>query len=540
MKTTLWKVLAAGLTAFLTWAAFPPMSETVDIAFALAPMLALTRLSRPRAAAGWWFLSGFAFWFGTLSWMPAICKNNGPWPLVMLGWAGLSAFCAGHFALFGWLDARLWGRARGAEWMRIAALTLGEPFLWAGVEWMRGTLFTGFAWNFLGTAVGAVPSFATPARLGGTCFLSALVVMVNGVFATLLLRAIAPMLRRGGEEAAVPSRLLRTLETALPLVAVWAALQLSAPQRAEREPERLRVALIQRNAPCIFSRRERDNPYQAFFALIDKAAAANPQLIVLAESAFAEFGSVRSDGARQAALHFANRCGGAAVIGGGDDTTRTGGVRRVYNAAAFYSPAVSNALVDVYRKQHLVPFGEYIPLDKWIPVLQRLSPIGVSLYPGEPKLFDLDGVKLAPLICFEDTVPPLARRAAADGADAIVLITNDSWFSHSAEAEQHARQAVMRAIETGLPVLRVGNSGVTGVILPSGRTHWLTDGDGHPLVDQPGCQIESVPIVRGAPKTPYVRFGEWPLLTLFALALAAALWRGKGIGGSGGLPAQTG
>ena len=136
-------------------------------------------------------------------------------------------------------------------------------------------------------------------------------------------------------------------------------------------------------------------------------------------------------------------------------------------------------------------------------------------------------MKLAPLICFEDTVPALARRAAMDGADAIVLITNDSWFSHSIEAEQHAWQAVMRALETGLPVIRVGNSGVTGVIIPSGRARWLTDGDGKPLVDQAGCQIESVPVSRTAAKTTYVRFGDWPLMAIFAAAVVFALLPGR-------------
>ena len=538
---TFWKIVAAGLSAFLLWAAFPPMGEAVDIAFALAPMLALTRLSRPKAAAGWWFASGFAFWFATLAWMPAICKNNGPWPLVVLGWIGLAAACAGYMALFGWLDAKAWRAWDRSIMGRLVLLAVAEPTLWAGTEWLRGTLFTGFAWNFLGIAVGDLPSFATPARWGGVYFLSALVIMMNGVLATLLLRVIAPMTRRETEDAPeqldgerarkAASRMLRTLETALPLLIVYFSLTLSTPPSSlqtlkpsnspTHELSNLRVALVQRNAPCVFSRRDAEDPFRAFIGLLDKIAPSNPDLIVLAESAFTEFGAARSDRTRQAALHFANRCGGAMVIGGADDTVFSNGVRRVYNAAACYSPAVSNALVGIYHKQHLVPFGEYIPFDKWITPLQKLSPIGVSLHPGEPMLFDLDGIKLAPLICFEDTVPPLARRAAADGAHAIVLITNDSWFSHSVEAEQHARQAVMRAIETGLPVLRVGNSGVTGVILPSGRAHWLTDGNGRPLVDQPGCQVESVAIDRNAPKTPYVRLGDVPLLILFAAVLAA-------------------
>lgn len=526
------KILAAALTACILWAAYPPRSEAYGILFALVPMLALTRLVKPGAAARWWFVSSFAFWFATLAWMPAVCKNNGPWPLVVLGWTGLAALCSGYFALFGFLSATLWRKVaalrkdRLGAWTALAAPIL-EAILWAGVEWLRGVLFTGFAWNFLGTALGDYPSFAVPARLGGVYLLSALVVLANGVFTTMALRALRPMLppEEGPAEApalsAAQQRALRFLETALPLLVIWAALEAAKPtQTPQPAVTSLRVALIQRNAPCVFSQRDAEDPYQPFFGLLDKVALARPDLVVLAESAFAEFGTARSDRARQAALHFANRAGGAAVIGGADDAVYSNGVKRVYNAAAYYSPHVENALVDVYHKQHLVPFGEYIFLDKWITPLQRLSPIGVSLHPGEPKLFDLDGVKIAPLICFEDTDPALARRAAADGADVIVLITNDSWFSGSIEAVQHAHQAVMRAIETGLPILRVGNSGVTGIITPSGHTRWLTDGTGKPLVDQPGCQIESVPIVRQATRTPYVRIGDSPLLVLFALTLA--------------------
>ena len=184
-----------------------------------------------------------------------------------------------------------------------------------------------------------------------------------------------------------------------------------------------------------------------------------------------------------------------------------------------------------YAKQHLVPLGEYIPVDKWMTPLQKFSPIGVSLHPGEAKVLEVpvavaterdppgENVKVAPLICFEDTVPSLARHGARMGAPAIVLITNDSWFSDSWEAEQHAWQAVLRAVETGIPVVRVGNSGVTGVIEASGRARWLMDGAGRPLVDASGCQLETVQ-VRSAPRlTPYVRFGDWPLLVLFTASL---------------------
>jgi len=249
--------------------------------------------------------------------------------------------------------------------------------------------------------------------------------------------------------------------------------------------------------------------------------------VVWGESAMTEFGRADSEGARRVADHFAAELGGAALLAGGD-WVRDG---RSHNAAALY--AGTNA-VQFYAKQHLVPFGEYIPFDKWIPILQKLSPIGVSLWPGEARVMNLPvlgqvtdaqrpmSVVIAPLICYEDTDPTLARAAARLGAQAIVLVTNDSWFSRSSEAMQHAAQAVLRAVETGLPVIRVGNSGVTGVIAGDGRARWLSDGDGKPLVDAPGTMVETVRLAASPAMTPYSRMGDWPLIALFAAALSLA------------------
>jgi len=506
----------AAASAVLLWAAFPPAGEVACAAVALVPLLVVARLCAPRRSAAVWFAGGFAFWFATLSWMPAIIKNNGPWPLVVLGWIGLSAACAAYFALFGWMAARVW--RRWGRWGLAA-----EPVLWAGCEWLRATLFTGFAWNFLGTAVGQVPSLASPARLGGAYLVSALAVMLNGVFATLACRMIAQMRR----ESATTGRWMRSLETALPLGAVllafWASRQPISSDGGAQAFVPLRVALVQRNAPCVFSSgRTREDPMSVYSRLLDAAVPARPDLVVWGESAMVEFGHVDGDKAKRVAAHFANELGGAALLAGGDWADDG----RYHNAAALY--AGTNVAVQLYGKQHLVPFGEFIPFDKLVPALQKLSPIGVSLWPGEATVFRLKDFALAPLICYEDTDPVLSRKAARLGAQAIVLITNDSWFSNSVEPVQHAAQAVLRAIETGLPVIRVGNSGVTGVIVGDGRSRWLSDGDGNPLVDASGTMVETVPVPSSPVPTPYTRFGDWPLLALFALAVLAAFWRGSG------------
>ena len=508
-KRNLFCGIAAVVSALLLWAAYPPHSETFSVLVALVPVMVVSRTCAPRVSALTFFSSGLCYWLLSLSWMPAIVKNNGPWPLVFLGWFALAAYCALYFAAYGWLSSFIWRRQGARAWLPPAVCIFAESVLWSVLESVRAVLFSGFAWNFLGTAFSSMPSFATPARIGGVCLVSALAVLLNGVFATLLIRVFAPVAgwRVSGEGG---SRFVRRLsqmgETGLPLLFILACLcagnGIVRDEESARKanPVHLRVALVQRNAACCFKPGPKENAYEAFGRLLDSVSAVKPDLVVLAESAMAEFGAVRSFRAQDVARGVLERSGARYLIAGGDDVVSN----RTYNAAALYAKDGASGvhLEDVYHKQHLVPFGEYIPLDKAFPVLQKLSPIGVSLHPGEPKLFTVKAasgteVKIAPLICYEDTDPRLASRAREMGADMIVLITNDSWFSESHEAEAHASQAVLRAIETGLPVVRVGNSGVTGVIRPDGSANWLSDDSGRLIVDGRGVMVETVVVMAG-------------------------------------------
>ena len=177
--------------------------------------------------------------------------------------------------------------------------------------------------------------------------------------------------------------------------------------------------------------------------------------------------------------------------------------------------------MSLYDKVHLVPFGEFIPGDKWITSLQKLAPVG-SCTPGELKLLGGYGVA----ICYEDTDSAQMRALARMGAKCLVFITNDSWFSNSVEAEQHAWQSVARAVETGLHIVRVGNSGVTGTIAPDGKAQWLADSGGCPLVDARGTMSDAIMPRRPCGirhATPYARFGDIPLAIAFALLIVASV-----------------
>ncbi len=525
------------LPGFLLYAAFPPMCEVSDVLFALVPLMILSRHAAPSVSAKRWFQSGLFFWIATLSWMPAIVKNGGPWPLVLLGWGALSAYCAAYFAAYGWLSAVYWRWAAASPTNFLAKRLLGvllvEPILWAGLELVRSRFLGGFAWNQLGV-VPANAGFGLPASVGGVYLLSVVVVLINGTFAGIGERIWASCrayLKKA--PAAASASWVRSFETVLPLVLVCALYAFSRNVSSSRETtsgRTLNVALVQRNFPCVFQAAAED-PLAVYERLFDRVSLWRPDLLLLPESALSEFGSIGSKGARSFTRFALEASQSSALLAGG---TRIEGTR-IFNAAQLSQTRSDGSLESsTYDKVHLVPFGEFIPGDKIFPALQRLAPVG-SCHAGEETLLSLahggTTIPFAVAICFEDTDSALMRRAAKRGARFLAFITNDSWFSRSNEPLAHAWQATARAIETGLPVLRVGNSGVTGVVRPDGQTSFLVGEDARPLVDEGGTFFDRVAIPDAPPLTPYVRFGDAPLTVAFLLVVAGLLFlsrrRGK-------------
>ena len=508
------------LPGFLLWASFPPMAEKTDCVFALAPLLWLARNKDAKTNFCRWFLNGFVFWFATLSWMPAIVKNGGPWPLVVLGWGALAAYCALYFGAFGWLSSKVWAwvKDEGTAWRkpprfpyarRLFAILVAEPLLWCGLELLRSRLFGGFSWNHLGLPL-VNANLGSPAALGGVYLVSAVVILVNGTIAGIAERIMKRTTRWA------------SLETLIPFLLIWGlyALEGSAARRMELwEKDDCNVAMVQRNFPCVFKQVEREDPIAAYSNLLANVAYTRPDLVVLAESALSEFGAADSPRSLAFVRWVSKLTGAREVIAGGGRFANG----KEYNSAALFSFGLdvrqSGCDMQIYDKVHLVPFGEFIPGDKWITALQKLAPVG-SCTPGELKLLGDYGVA----ICYEDTDSAQMRALLHKGARALVFITNDSWFSDSIEAEQHSWQAVARAVETGLAVIRVGNSGVTGTIDPRGRASWLSRADGRPLVDERGTMCDTVtklspPCPTMSPVTFYGTVGDMPLSVSFALLI---------------------
>lgn len=527
--------------------AYPPFEGGGAAFLAPVPVFLCARLLPPRRAAAAAFAGMLAFWVCALSWFLPLVGNGGPWPLVLLGIAGLGSWCAAFSALAAAALSRVWGpwralRAEAREARRrlveapadspeedaaaagLAALRrrlgLRETFgpfaaaaLWAGAECLRSRIGGGFSWYGLGTAASGLPALRQLAALGGAPLVSASVALLADALAGTFLRAWDGVAR-------TPGATRRHFDLTLSLVALlaafwWGGARIRAVAAAERSADRfLRVAAVDPGLPCIFEDNsvEWDDAVERLVSLTRAAAAARPDFVAWPETSLWE--TMPSRRLEEGMALFTQEIGVPVAAGGTllDGTGPGAASRPVKNAMWLFSPEGAS---EPYVKRHLVPFGEFVPLDETIPFLQRLAPAGVTCTPGKkPVHFDVGGVRVSPLICFEDTDAPTAG-SAARGADVLLSASNDAWFEGSCEAVQHQREAELRAIETGLPLLRVSNRGEIRAVSPSGTA---TD-DGGELF------VHSIPLP--APGSfsppPYARLGDFAFgFPCAALLLALA------------------
>jgi apolipoprotein N-acyltransferase len=210
--------------------------------------------------------------------------------------------------------------------------------------------------------------------------------------------------------------------------------------------------------------------------------------------------------------------GGAWLLAGTMDAAPE--TQAFYNAVLLMNPA--RRIEASYFKRHLVPFGEYVPLTRWIPALERLAPLGFSCAVGshdQELLFvpSPDGVvPVSTLICFEDVFPYLARRDVRRGARLLVNVTNDGWFDGTAAARQHLAMAALRAVENQVPMVRAANSGVSAFIDQAGR---ITEVPGPRAEGVQGSSVRLVMIPAEREYiTTYTRYGDWLLAIPCAIA----------------------
>jgi apolipoprotein N-acyltransferase len=481
--------------------------------FGLSPLPVLTlaalfalwcRAASARAAAGLGFAFGLGLFGGGFSWIYVALATFGgmPAPLAALATLMLCTYLALFPAVTGWLCARL-ARPGSGERLALAAAC------WTIMEWLRSWFLSGVPWLSLGYTQVHSP-LAGYAPIGGV-FLVGLATVLT---AALLVQA--GCLARRARRAA-------SLFALVGLAAIWmggAALRAVEWSRPAGNP--VAVSLVQGNVEqeIKFDPTFRDATLALYRELVDQAKG---RLIVLPESALPMF-------ADEVPADYVAQLRSAALARRGD----------LLLGLFFFEPrepgesddhyfnsvvSIGTSTTQVYRKHHLVPFGETIPLKPlvgWFINSVLHIPLADQT-PGPPNQapFEVAGERVAVNICYEDAFGSELLQALPE-ATLLVNVTNDAWYGHSLAAEQHEQMAAFRAVETARPMLRATNTGITSIIDHRGveiaRLPWFTRG-----------VLEGTIAGRTGP-TPYVRLGDAGAVLVAAAVIGASLllrWRSK-------------
>jgi apolipoprotein N-acyltransferase len=537
-KGQLWMALGVGLL----WAASFPRMGLSGLAW-LVPGLILVIALGPAVGAGWrvGYLAGVGYGLGSLSWLLHI-----PFPAgAVAGWVALSLYLACYPAVWvglcgatmRWLAptaagsseppglwSPFWQRLLAGPWWRRALWAWLTAVYWVALEMTVARLFSGFPWNLLGVSQHGVLPLIQLASWTGVYGVSFLVVW----FSVGLALAGMAMLRGAGSHG------LWVREMGLPLLLVVAvgAAGFGRMTRVVESDRHLDLALVQPSIPqeLIWDHTEDATRFEQVLGLSRLALATRPQLLVWPEAAMPPF----TRASFQALTNLVVEHGVWMVLGADDVEWHATGLDAeeydVYNAAFLFGP--DGRYVSSYRKQQLVIFGEYIPLERWFPFLRVLTPIEGSFTAGQgPVPFALTDppARFSVLICFEDVFPHLARRHVSDETEFLLNLTNNGWFGQSSAQWQHAAIAVFRAVENGVPLVRCTNNGLTCWIDAMGRVRQvfgLASGD----VYGPGFMTARIPLqsaVHPPGPTFYRRHGDWFGWACVGLTLAmvAALRR---------------
>ncbi|MCM8771093.1 MAG: apolipoprotein N-acyltransferase, partial [Candidatus Omnitrophica bacterium] len=201
------------------------------------------------------------------------------------------------------------------------------------------------------------------------------------------------------------------------------------------------------------------------------------------------------------------------------------------NSAVLFSDR--GYIVQYYDKLHLVPFGEYIPLRKYLRFLETIVPIGDFAAGKEYKIFEVKNEKLktksyfAVLICFEDIFPELSRQFAKQGVDFLVNITNDAWFGKTAAAYQHLQSSIFRAVENRLPLIRSANTGISGFISSRGKILSLVKDASGKNIYISGFATQEITLPGKRNLSFYTRFGDLFVLWCLFIVLMTLTFKIK-------------
>ena len=502
-----------GLTAFLTFAAFPPLNVG-DAGYAFAIPAVLWAYRRPP----FWIYAATVLGAQVVAWV------------ALLGWLRhvtlLGPFLLGSFVglLIGsWYLAVWWviPRLRGHQAVvRIIAL-LGLAALWVMLEWLRTVIFGGFPWLTLAASQWQRPLVLQSAAYAGAWSVSFILIYFNLAGAAYAHRVFYEGfsgLRKRSPEFMVALMLL-----------VSASFPFLAETMGAQRQKLARVTLVQPGIP----QNEKWDSARAQEVLqtieqvtFDASKAGRGDFILWPESVV-PWPLFRDANVEPWLASVAKRAGQPLLVGTVYTALGSASEPDSWYNGAFVVEPVAGVAREGYAKRKLVPFGEYIPLRPILGWLDKLVPIGGDFQRGteaRPLLVPVRSgqVRVGVLICYEDIFPEFARASALAGAEMLAVLTNDAWFGEGGAAYQHAASSVLRAVETRRPVLRCGNSGWSGWIDEFGNIRATLLNEKGSIYFRGSQTLDVTRDVRWRDRSSfYVQHGDWFLLVCAGWAVVS-------------------
>jgi len=466
-------ILLAATTGVLLPYCFPRYDLGLLAWVALIPLhVALEGLSRRRQAFWLGWIAGIISSTGIMAWVVTAMHTYGKVPLVFS--YGIMLLLTAYLGLYVGLYSA------GVVWFRMLVPRYGlfaAPCLWVAMELLRTYVLSGLPWSLLGYSQYRQLDVIQIADHLGVYGVSFLVVLTNVALAELYLWLMP--LFRGFRPARLPWELVTTAAMLVGLS--WAySTSLVAREGIESSKATLQVGVVQPNIDQAvkWDQGFRDETIRRYDRLTESFGY-GADLIVWPEAA-TPFIYEREPVYQLQLVAMANRAGAPLLFG--SPAVRFDADRKPFLLNSAYLLSPDGQLLGRYDKQHLVPFGEYIPLKSSLLFFLEKMVEGIGDFQAGPgptilsfQLKESNGadparrVKFGVVICYEVIFPDLVRRMAASGAEFLVTITNDAWFGDSSAPAQHFSMVVFRSVENHLAFARAANTGISGFIDPFGR-----------------------------------------------------------------------
>jgi apolipoprotein N-acyltransferase len=486
---------------------FPNLDQPYCIWFSLVPLLFATEGKTGYRSFLLAWLCGFLFYTGLIYWIVVVTTTYGklPYPVGVV----LMLLLSGYLALYVALPFFL---TRFVEEKSALSLPLLLPVFWVSLEYVRSFLFSGFPWENLGYSPYRLLPLMQFADITGVYGISFLIVWVNAVV-YLILRGI--VLKQ------IPWKTAALTVLMLFSVLLYGRMRQQAVASLSAVSPPLTVGLVQGNIPqdIKWDAAFRDETLQRHRDLTLSVMQAGAELVIWPESATPFY--FQNDPSYQGELFELIRGSASYLLIGSPSLTVEDKHYVSFNSAFLLTPEA--AVAGRYDKMHLVPYGEYIPLKDLFFFLDKMVEGIGDFRPGEKiSLMPLPASPFGVLICYEIIFPDLTRRFVKQGAGFLVTITNDAWFGNTGAPYQHFSMSVVRAIENKRWVARAANTGISGIISPTGEIQAASS-----VFTEASLTGEIRPL---QVTTFYTRYGDMFALSLCAAAcalLAAAVFKKK-------------